>query len=108
MYIDGRPKATWNIVGLINNTQPVTINKKRNYIFEGHEGNRVFICVIKSIATREEFLIDHNFNRINTNISIMGAVCIQFYTTCKKCLLYVMIIIYYNIFLYILYAEENF
>jgi hypothetical protein len=37
IYIDGRPKASNNIIGLINNTQPGTTNKKPNCIFEGHE-----------------------------------------------------------------------
>ena len=58
MYIDGRKKLAGNIAGFINSTQPVTTNKKPNFIFEGHEGNCVFICSIKSIATWEEFLID--------------------------------------------------
>ena len=53
MYIDGRPKASGNIAGFINSTQLGTTNKHPNYIFEGHEGNHVFVCAIKSIATRE-------------------------------------------------------
>jgi len=51
VYIDESPKATGNIVGFINSRQLVTINKKPNCIFEGHEGNCVFICAIKSIST---------------------------------------------------------
>jgi hypothetical protein len=47
MYIDRRPKASGNIVGFINSTQPGTTNKKPNCIFEGRERNRVFVCAIK-------------------------------------------------------------
>jgi hypothetical protein len=39
IYIDRRPKASNNIIGLINNTRPETTNKKLNCIFEGHEEN---------------------------------------------------------------------
>ena len=94
MYIDGRPKEPGNIVGFINGTQPMTTNKKSNWIFEGCEGNHVFVCAIKSIAIGEELLIDYNLNRIYTNIAIMGAVCIQFYQICMQRLLYVIISIY--------------
>ncbi len=83
MYIDGRPKAAGNIAGFMNSTRPVTTNKQPNCIFEGHEGNYVFVCAIKSIDLGEELLIDYNLNRININIIIMGVVCIQFYQTCK-------------------------
>jgi hypothetical protein len=47
MYIDGRPKATGNIVGFINSTQPVAATKKPNCIFEGCEGNHIFLCATK-------------------------------------------------------------
>jgi hypothetical protein len=62
IYINGRPKTTRNIAGFINNTQPVTTNKKPNCVFEGHEGIHVFICAIKSIVAGEELLIDYNLN----------------------------------------------
>lgn len=101
-YIGGRPKEARNIVVFITCTWPMTINKQPNCIFEGCEGNHVFVCAIKSIAAREEFLIDYNLNQIDTNISIMGVACIQFYRTRKQCLLYVMTVIYYNILLGIL------
>ena len=78
MYIDGRPKATWNIVGYINSTQPTTTNKQPNCIFQGHEVNRVFVCVVKSIVAGKELLIDYNLNQIDIDIAIMGAVCILF------------------------------
>ena len=52
LYIDERPKATRNIAGFISSTQPCSTLKKPNYIFEGCEGNCVFVCAIKSIATR--------------------------------------------------------
>jgi hypothetical protein len=35
MYIDGRPKASGNIAGLINSTRPRTTRKQPNCIFEG-------------------------------------------------------------------------
>ena len=47
MYIDGRPKETGNIVGFINSTRPSSTSKQPNCIFEAHEGNQVFVCVIK-------------------------------------------------------------
>ena len=62
IYIDGRPKEMGNIAGFINSTRPMTINKRPNCVFEGHEGNRVFVCAIKSIAAGEELLIDYNLN----------------------------------------------
>ena len=89
MYIDGRKKEVGNIVGFRNSTWPVTTNKQPNFIFEGREGNRVFVCAIKSIVIRKEFLIDYNLNRIDTNISIMGVVCILFYPTCNHMYSYV-------------------
>ena len=62
LYIDVRPKATRHIVGFINNTQIGSTIKKPNYIFEGREGNHVFICSIKSIDAGEEFLINYILN----------------------------------------------
>ena len=67
MYIDGRPKATGNIVGFINSTRPSSTSKQPNCIFEAHEGNEVFVCAIKSISAREEPLIDYHLNYIDTN-----------------------------------------
>jgi SET domain-containing protein len=61
----------------------MTTNKQPNCIFEGHEGNRVFVCAIKSIVAGEELLIDYNLNQVDTYVVIMGAVCILFYSTCK-------------------------
>jgi len=60
MYINGRPKVAGNIVGFINSTWPITTNKQPNCIFEGCEGNHVFVCVIKSIVAGEELLIYYN------------------------------------------------
>ena len=74
MYIEGRAKTTENIAGFINNTQPGSTLKQPNCIFEAHEGNHVFVCAIKSIFAREEFLINYNLNRIDTNVVIMGVV----------------------------------
>ena len=51
LYIDGRPKLTGNIARFINSKQPRSTLKKPNYIFEGLEGNCVFVCAIKSIVT---------------------------------------------------------
>ena len=67
MYMDGRPKTTSNIAGLINSTKPGSTLKQPNYIFESREWNRVFVCAIKSIAASEELLIDYNLNRVDTN-----------------------------------------
>ena len=62
LYINGRPKKTTNIAGFINSTQPGSTLKKPNYIFEGLEGNCVFVCDIKSIDAREDMLINYNLN----------------------------------------------
>ena len=67
MYMDRRPKTTNNIAGFINNTQPGSTLNQPNCIFESREGNRVFVCAIKSIAAGEELLIDYNLNRVDTN-----------------------------------------
>ena len=62
-------------MGFINSTRPGSTIKQPNCIFEAHEGNCVFICVIKSIRAGEELLIDYNLNRIDTNkATIMGVV----------------------------------
>jgi hypothetical protein len=72
MYIDGRPKATRNIVGFINNTRPVETTKKPNCKFEAREGNRIFACATKTIVLGEELLIDYNLNRIDGGGVTMG------------------------------------
>jgi hypothetical protein len=66
IYIDGRPKASGNIAGFINNTQPGTTNKQRNCIFEVRQENWVVLCAIKKIAPGEELLVDYHLNRIET------------------------------------------
>jgi hypothetical protein len=66
IYIDGRPKASGNILGFINSTQPRTTKKEPNCIFEGREENRVVLCAIKTIAPGEELLVDFHLNRIDT------------------------------------------
>ena len=53
LYIDGSPKPIGNIAGFINSTQPGSTIKQPNYIFDGREGNHVFVCSIKSIAARK-------------------------------------------------------
>jgi hypothetical protein len=83
MYIDGRPKASGNIAGFINSTHPRDTNKQPNCIYEGREGNRIFVCAIKSIAAGEELLINYNLNRIDTKDVIMGEVHITFHQTCN-------------------------
>ena len=50
LYIDGRPKITGNIARFINSTQPGSTLKQPDCIFEVCEGNRVFVCAIKSIV----------------------------------------------------------
>ena len=81
LYIDGRPKINGNIAGFINSTQPGSTLKKPNCIFEGREGNRVFVCAIKSIAVREELLINSNLNRVDTNTVTMDVVHPTIYPT---------------------------
>ena len=76
MWIDGRPKLVGNIVVFINSTQPRSTNKKMYFIFEVHEGNHVFISVIKLISVGEELLINYNLNHIGTNILTIA---------CHKC-----------------------
>jgi hypothetical protein len=84
LYIDGRPKEMGNIPRFLNSTRPMTTNKRPNCVFEGREGNCVFVCAIKSIVAGEELLIYYNLNRIDTDVAIMGAVRILIYPTCKK------------------------
>jgi hypothetical protein len=81
MYIDKRPKASGNIAGFINSTQPRSTNKQPYSVFEGWEGNCVFVCAIKSIAAGEYLLINYNLNRIDTNVVTMGVVNITFHQT---------------------------
>jgi SET domain-containing protein len=74
-------KHQGNIAGFINSTQPRSTNKQPNCVFEGREGNHVFVCAIKSIVAGEELLINYNLNRIDTNIVTMGVVNITFHQT---------------------------
>ena len=67
LYMDRRTKTTGNIAGFINSTQLGSTLKQPNYIFESREGNRVFVCAIKSIVASKELLIDYNLNRVDTN-----------------------------------------
>ena len=71
MYINERTKTTGNIARFINSTQPRSTLKKPNCIFESHEGNHIFVCEIKSIATRQELVINHNLNHVDTNMVSM-------------------------------------
>ena len=79
--MDGRPKTTSNIARFINSTQPRSTLKQPNCIFESREGNHVFVCVIKSIATGEEPLIDYNLNHVDTNTVSMVVVHPTIYST---------------------------
>ena len=83
LYIEGSQNATGNIVGFINSTQPRSTLKQPNCIFEGREGNRVFVCAIKSIVVGEYLLINYNLNRVDTNMVTMDVVhptiCPTFY-----------------------------
>ena len=74
LYMDGRPKTIGNIVGFINSTQSGSTLKQPNCIFESREGNRVFVCEIKSISTGKELLIDYNLNHVDTNTVSMVVV----------------------------------
>ena len=68
MYIEERPKETWNIARFINNTQPRSTNKQHNCIFERHEGNHVF-CMFHKINSYKGRVVDqlqfesNGFNR---------------------------------------------
>ena len=62
LYINEMPKIIGNIVGFINSTQLGSTLKQPNCIFESCEGNRVFACAIKSIATGKELLINYNLD----------------------------------------------
>ena len=46
--------------------------KKLNCIFEGREGNLIFVCATKTIVPGEELLIDCNLNRIDGGGAAMG------------------------------------
>ena len=81
LYIDGRQKITGNITGFINSTQPGSTLKQPNCIFEKREGNRVFVCAIKSIADGEELLINYNLNWVDTNMVSMDVVHPTIYPT---------------------------
>jgi hypothetical protein len=80
VYIDGRPKVSGNIAGLINSTRPRTTRNQPNCIFEGREGNRIFVCEVKTIVAGEEFLIDYDLNRIDGSTVIMGVNMFYQYT----------------------------
>ena len=74
LYTNGRPKIIGNIVGFINSTQKGSTLNQPNCIFKSCEGNHVFVCAIKSIASREELLINYNLNRIDTTTVSMVVV----------------------------------
>ena len=57
LYMDGRPKKIGNIAGFRNSTQLGSTLKKPNCIFESREGNRVFVCAIKSIFLAKNCLL---------------------------------------------------
>jgi hypothetical protein len=84
MYIDGRPMASGNIAGIINSTRPGTTRKEPNCIFEEHEGNRIFVCAVKTITTREELLVDYNLNRVNLGMSSFAMVQNPLYPNLKR------------------------
>ena len=68
-------------MGFINSTQPGSTLKQPNCIFEGREGNHVFVCAIKSIVAGEEMLINYNLNRVDTNMVTMDMVHPTIYPT---------------------------
>lgn len=79
MYIDGKPKETWNVACFIKGFWLVSTNKKLNYILEARKGNCVSIHAIKSIITLEDLLIDYNLNHVDMKkFTIMGLVSIMF------------------------------
>jgi hypothetical protein len=74
MYIDGRPKASGNIAGLINSTRPRTKRKKPNCIFEERESNRIFVCAVKTITAGKELLVNYNLNQVDPRTSSFATV----------------------------------
>lgn len=64
IYIDRRKKYLVNVIGFRVSSHPISMNKIPNFMFEGHDKNKSMVCVIKSLATRKELLIDYNLNRI--------------------------------------------
>ena len=81
LYIDKRPKITGNIAGFIYSTQPGSTLQQPNCIFKLREGNRVFVCAIKSIAAGEELPINYNLNHVDTNTVSMVVVHPTIYPT---------------------------
>ena len=81
MYMDGRPKKTSNIAGFINSTQLGSTLNQPNCLLESREGNRVFLCSIKSTVAGEELLINYNLNRVDTNTVSMLVVHPTIYRT---------------------------
>ena len=84
MYIDGRPKASRNIVGLINSTRPRMTRKESNCIFEEREGNRIFVCAVKTIKAGKELLVDYNMNRVDPRTSSFAMVQNPLYPNLKR------------------------
>jgi hypothetical protein len=80
MYIDGRPKASRIITGFIKYTRHGKARNQPNCVFEGHEGNKIFVCAAKTIVVGEEFLIDYDLNRIDGSTVIMGVNMFYQYT----------------------------
>ena len=82
MYIDGRPKAV-NIAGLINSTRLGTTRKQLDCIFEEREGNKIFVCVVKTIMAGEELLVNYNLNRVEPVTSSFSMVQNPLYPNLK-------------------------
>ena len=74
MHIDGRPKASRNTVGLIKSKRPGTTRKDLNCIFEEREGNRIFVCAVKTLTVGEELLVNYNLNRVDPGTSSFATV----------------------------------
>jgi hypothetical protein len=77
--IDGRPKYLGNVVGFINNTQPMITKNLSICIFEQYDGNQVVICAIKTIVSREDLLLNCDLNQIEADIVIMWNLCFIVY-----------------------------
>jgi hypothetical protein len=84
MYIDGRPKTSGNIAGLINSTRPGTTRKEPNCIFEENEGNKIFVCAVKTITEGEELLVDYNLNQVDPGMSSFATVQNPLYPNLKR------------------------
>lgn len=71
IYIDERPKSSVDVSKFINCSCPRSMNKLRNCMFEGRDGNRVVVSAIKPIVARNELFINYNLNKIKESCNCL-------------------------------------